>query len=180
MRNLTRTVAACLALAGGQAWAINKCAGADGKVSYQDAPCAAGAKAAELRLAPSAAPAPAAPMAPPVVTAPRTAPVLPASPAPSTLPAAVPAPTFAIPVLPPPKGPIDVMADRCLDWYRPLLRDPRGAYQQDASFDKGVLRITIHATNGYGGYTPKLAACEFKNGVLDADWTKIHAGRAGW
>lgn len=40
MRMHTAGLAALLALAAGQAHAINKCTGPDGKVVYQDAPCA--------------------------------------------------------------------------------------------------------------------------------------------
>jgi hypothetical protein len=78
------------------------------------------------------------------------------------------------------KAPLDEQADACLEWYRPRLRDPRGAYFRDASAEKGVVTITIHATNGYGGYTTKTAVCEFKNGKIDVDWTNIHARRNGW
>ena len=78
------------------------------------------------------------------------------------------------------KSELELQADRCLDWYRPLLRDPRGAYTSGSAYEKGVLSLTIHATNAHGGYVPQSAACEFRNGVLDEGWTQIHAKRHGW
>jgi hypothetical protein len=78
------------------------------------------------------------------------------------------------------KSDLELQADRCLDWYRPLLRDPRGAYTSGSASEKGVLSLTIHATNAHGGYVPLPAACEFRNGVLDEGWTQIHAKRHGW
>ncbi len=59
---MLRTVAfACLfGLAGGGAWAINKCVGEDGRVSFQDAPCRGAGGAIEVRPASGfARPAPA-------------------------------------------------------------------------------------------------------------------------
>jgi hypothetical protein len=81
---------------------------------------------------------------------------------------------------PPSKLELEAAADRCLDWYRPRLRDPRGAYHRDAVLDKGVLHLTIHATNRYGGYVAKAAACEIKRGEVDVSWTRIHARRLSW
>ena len=144
-------------------WAVNKCTGPDGKVSFQDAPCSGKGEALTVRPsggAPSAAPL--APTQPPQgAAAPQEA-------------AAPPAPAV------PQKTMLEVEAEQCLAWYRPLLRDPAGAYYREPSKDTRVLSITIHATNGYGGYVPKRAACEFVNGRLDDGWTKIQAKRAGW
>ena len=61
----TVTVACFFGLAGGSAWAINKCIGEDGRVSFQDAPCRGAGGAIEVRPAsgfakPAPAPAPAA------------------------------------------------------------------------------------------------------------------------
>ncbi len=78
------------------------------------------------------------------------------------------------------KSDLKQMADPCLNWYRPCLRDPQSAYHQSPSFDKGVLTFTIHATNGHGGYVPHTGRCEFNNGALDTDWTRIHAERLKW
>ena len=48
MNNLATAIALVALYAGAMpAWAVNKCTGADGKVSFQDAPCDAKAKAAE-------------------------------------------------------------------------------------------------------------------------------------
>lgn len=46
------------------AWAINKCTGPDGKVAFQDAPCAGKGEKIEVRPATGASPAPTAAMAP--------------------------------------------------------------------------------------------------------------------
>lgn len=147
------------------AWAINKCTGPDGKVAYQDAPCAGKGETVEVR--------------------PSSGLVLPKG-VPTKLPVAADAP--AANVLPPPTAPIqspaksalEQEADACLSWYKPKLRDPAGAYYSELSKEGRVVKITVHATNGYGGYTTKEAACEIYNGRLNADWTKIHAKRRGW
>jgi hypothetical protein len=81
----------------------------------------------------------------------------------------------------PATSPIDGLAEACLNWYRPMLRDPRGAYWRDASIDKlDVLRLAIHATNGFGGYVAKAAACEVRAGRIDDGWTRTQATRMGW
>jgi len=79
-----------------------------------------------------------------------------------------------------PKTAAQRMADQCLDWYRPKLRDPRGAYHGEVSTDRNVVKLTIYATNGYGGYVDRAAACEFKGGDIDQGWTNIQAKRLGW
>lgn len=68
----------------------------------------------------------------------------------------------------------------CLAWYKPLLRDPQGAYYTQAKKDNRVVTITIHGLNGYGGYVTKSAACEIHAGSLDDGWTRKHANRRGW
>lgn len=45
------TLAAALAALSAPAWAINKCTGADGKLTFQDAPCSLGSTAAHDDLA---------------------------------------------------------------------------------------------------------------------------------
>ena len=149
------------------AWAVNKCTGPDGKVSYQEQPCAG--QGGELKIRPQGNPTP------------TPAPAKTASPlAASTAPAAP-----AAPVVPQPaqaqKSELQMQADQCLAYYKPKLRDPAGAYHTDASLDKTLLTMKMHATNGYGGYVTRKVSCEFKqNGELDTDWTKIHAQRIGW
>lgn len=149
-------------------WAINKCKGPDGKVVFQDAPCAGQGEKLDVRPASGHAarapsPAPSAP-APAQIAAPAPAPATP-----------VPAP--AAPV----KSVLESQADQCLAWYRPLLRDPASAYYSNPKLeDKRVLRMTLHATNGFGGVVTRMAACEFDNGKLSADWTKIQAKRLEW
>lgn len=142
--------------------AAHKCTGPDGKVSYQDAPCTGQGEKFDARpisvVAPAAIPIPHA----------QT----------NSMPSAVPvpptAPTVALP------SPLAREADACLAWYKPKLRDPAGAYYTEPSKEGRVLSITIHATNGYGGYVTRRGSCEIQNGKLDSDWTKIHATRQGW
>jgi hypothetical protein len=80
----------------------------------------------------------------------------------------------------PAKSGLDLMADTCLAWYQPRLRDPRSAYHRDARYEKGVLTLLLYATDARGGYVPHRAACEFRGGSLDEGWTRIQAQRIGW
>ncbi len=147
-------------------WAVNKCSGADGTVSFQDAPCTGKGETLTVR------PATGRQSVEPVVLAPSS---LPGVPAPGAQQA------VAVPALQAPrKSVLEIEAEQCLAWYRPLLRDPAGAYYREPSKESRVLSITVHATNGFGGYVPKRAACEFVNGKLDDGWTKIQAKRANW
>ncbi|ALT78925.1 hypothetical protein AT984_18750 [Paucibacter sp. KCTC 42545] len=101
----------------------------------------------------------------------------------TTVPPAVQAPA---PAVQPPapaqsiRSPLEQEAEICLNWYRPSLRDPAGAYFTTLSKEGRVLKMMIHATNGYGGYVKQEGVCEFKYGSIDEGWTKIHAKRAGW
>lgn len=156
------------------AHAVNKCTGPDGRVSFQDGPCATG-KAEKVNvssppLIDANAAAAARARAASAAAAPSTAPVAP-TPAPT---AQTQAPTQ------PMRSTLELEADACLNWYRPVLRDPAGAYFTSPSKEGRVLKMMIHATNGYGGYVKQEGVCEFKNGSIDEDWTKIHAKRAGW
>lgn len=148
-----------------QAWAAHKCTGPDGKVSYQDAPCSGQGEKFEVR--------PISVIAPTSAQANPTPNLAPAPPQPSVVP-----PPVSPPVAQP--SPLTREADTCLAWYKPKLRDPAGAYYTAPSKEGRVLSITIHATNGYGGYVTQNASCEIHNGKLDTDWTKIHAARQGW
>ncbi|EJE51418.1 hypothetical protein PMI14_03927 [Acidovorax sp. CF316] len=120
--------AACLVLAA-PAWAINKCTGADGKVSFQDAPCAGSGKGekVEVRLSSSgigtAAPAAAAPAA-----------ATPASGASAAAPAAGAASTPAAPAAATPpaarkEGAFGETWRRKTDLEQRLVREARGALQ---------------------------------------------------
>jgi hypothetical protein len=151
----------------GAAQAQYKCVGPGG-VSYQQAPCPATAKAQalDLRVIP-------APVAASRASAPSAGPAGPAD-----LPAAVPA--AAGPVAAPDRSRVELLAEQCLEWYRPRLRDPRGAYLRKQEIEKNIVSMDIHATNGFGGYVVKRARCEFKGTGIDEDWTVIHAGRLGW
>ena len=118
--------AACLALAA-PAWAINKCTGPDGKVSFQDAPCAGGGKGekVEVRLSSSgigtAAPAAAAPpVASPASGASAAAPAASAPSTPAT-PAATTAPA------PRKEGAFGETWRRKTDLEQRLIREARGA-----------------------------------------------------
>ena len=42
----------CVMVSGGQAWAVNKCVGADGRVTYTDGPCGAGSEGSRLNTLP--------------------------------------------------------------------------------------------------------------------------------
>lgn len=153
--------AALLAALCAPAWAVNKCTGPDGKVVYQDAPCAGAGR--KIELYPGS-----------VVTLPKP---VPATADVATMPAA---PEPALQKQGAAKSALEQEADMCLNWYKPKLRDPAGAYYTSPSKHNRVLTITLHATNGYGGYVPKEAACEIYNGQLNPAWTKIHAQRGGW
>ncbi|MEG0920640.1 MAG: hypothetical protein RSG22_04430 [Comamonas sp.] len=148
------------------AWAINKCTGPDGKVSYQEQPCAG--QGGELKIRPQGNPTPTpapAKTASPVAGSASTAPAAPVTPQHAQA----------------PKSELQMQADQCLAYYKPKLRDPSGAYHTDVQMDKTVLSLKMHATNGFGGYVTREVSCEFKqNGELDADWTKVHAQRIGW
>jgi hypothetical protein len=166
MRSAVIAGAGLLAALCAPAWAINKCTGPDGKVSFQDAPCATG-KAEVLNIRRGGAPN----AAPNIVPAPKAE-------APATPPQ--PAGAAPQPAAPPQRARTEIEAEQCLDWYRPKLRDPLGAYYREPSKEGRVLSLTIYATNGYGGYVSKPAACEFTNGRIDNGWTKIHAKRGNW
>ena len=162
---------AAVLIAASPAWAINKCTGADGKVVFQDAPCMGRGEKLEVRPASgNGSSTPRAEQAAREAT-PVTSPVS-AQAATVTLPPAAPAPA---------KSALDRQAEQCLAWYKPLLRDPASAYYSEPKFeDKRVLRMSLHATNGFGGFVVRQAACEFDNGKFSPEWTKIQAKRLEW
>ena len=155
--------AALLAALCTPAWAVNKCTGPDGRVVYQDAPCAGTGTGGKIELHPGS-----------VVSLPKPAP------ASADVAASNTAPEPAVQKQGAAESPLEREADMCLNWYRPKLRDPAGAYYTSPSKQSRVLTMTLHATNGYGGYVTKQATCEIHNGQLNQDWTKIHAQRGGW
>lgn len=165
-------IGSAIALAGtvlaGPALAINKCTGKDGRVVYQETPCKSGSQGAEVRVFAGQGESAQQPVPPKARPAPdarheeRQEPAQPAS-------------------LGPQSGTqSDDLIAQCLNWYRPRLKNPAGAYADGASRNGSVLTITVYGTNSFGGYVGKQAACEVKNGRIDGDWTKIHAQRAGW
>ena len=129
------------------AWAVNKCTGPDGKLTFQDAACAG--KGEKIEVRPNAG-----------LEFPKPLPA-----AESSSPAVLPAP--AEKPQEPSKSALEQEADMCLAWYKPKLRDPADAYYTNVSKEKRVLAMTIHATNGYGGYVTKQAGCEIHNGQLN-------------
>lgn len=152
------------------AWAINKCPQPNGSVAFQDAPCVGKGEALTIRPASGRGSTPA--QAPSADSA--TKPHQPEAPA--TSPSAQTTQAQGQPV----KSLLEREADMCLAWYRPLLRDPHGAYYTNPAKEKRVFSMDLHATNGYGGYVVKRAACEIHNGNLNQAWTKNHAKWGGW
>lgn len=156
-------IAAALVMCSSPSWAqsVYKCGN-----TYSQTPCAADAKEMSVKVSPpSSTPLP---KPPPTATTP-VAPTPVAQQAPPTVPTSTQKPE------------LQIKADKCLAYYRPLLRDPAGAYYTDADLDGRTITIKLHATNGFGGYITRVSSCEFdKNDELDRDWTKIHAQRGGW
>lgn len=160
----------CMLMGSAPAMAIHKCTGKDGKVVYQETPCPHSAPGGTIRVfAGQAEPA--------VQPVPRKTEAVPAA----TAPVERPAPSQAASLGPQSSGAqADDLVAQCLNWYRPRLKNPAGAYADGASRNGSVLSITVYGTNSFGGYVGKQAACEIKNGGIDHSWTKIHAERAGW
>lgn len=169
---MNRLVAACALLyLASPVWAIHKCTGKDGKVVYQETPCEPGSQGAAVRVFAGQG-QPAAQPVPP--KAERRA----AEPAPFERPA--PGGAASLGPQSEPEGAADELVAQCLNWYRPRLKNPAGAYAGGVSRRGSVLSLTVYGTNSFGGYVAKEAACEVKNGRIDHDWTRIHAQRAGW
>ena len=168
------TVVLACAIAGSAltnpAWAINKCPQPDGSVAFQDAPCVGKGEVLTIRPASGRGTSPA---QAPLTTA-ATKPLQPE--APSTSPPTQTTQAESQQA----KSLLEKEADMCLAWYRPLLRDPHGAYYTNLAKEKRVFSMDLHATNGYGGYVIKRAACEIHNGNLNPAWTKNHAKWGGW
>lgn len=163
-------IASCTLAMSAPALAINKCT-IDGQVVFQDAACPGKGETLVVKPASGRSSIPPVP-----TTAPGQAPDTNANAPtqPTQAPAQAPAP------MPAAKSQLEVEADMCLAWYRPLLRDPKGAYYTNISKEKRVFSMDLHATNGFGGYVIKRAACEIYNGKLNEAWTKNHAKWGGW
>jgi hypothetical protein len=161
----TAAVIALFAFINSAAWAVNKCS-IDGKTVFQDAPCPGKGETMVVRPASGRGTGAATPALAPAPIHSAAAPAL-------AVPAAPPAAAAA-------KSALELEADMCLAWYRPLLRDPKGAYYTNMVKEKRVFSMDLHATNGFGGYVIKRAACEIHNGKLNEAWTKIHAKRDAW
>ena len=149
---------------------VYRCPDASGRTVIQQMPCAGG-KAIDVRPASGHAPVQApASQAKPAASAPTLAATPQSAPTPPPQPVA--AGTQ--------QSPLDREAAMCLDWYRPMLYNPKGAYLTKPSKEGRVVKMTLHGTNVYGGVVTKEASCEILNGKLDNDWTQIHADRLGW
>lgn len=153
-----------MGLAAMPAWAVYKCTAPNGSVVYQDAPCTG--KGEEISLPPALVSTPPAPRQ-------DTAP---AAPAHTDTPPPAPAPAPGVVA----KTQLELDADHCLDWYKPLLRDPKTAYYSNPSRNNRVVSMDLHTTNGYGGFVVLKASCEIYAGKLNESWTREHARRAGW
>ena len=165
------TIAMVLAMFPATVWAVNKCTGVDGKISYQQQPCEGRGEVLVLQPVPELV----VPAAKPVV-----APSVPAAPAVGVSPAAS-AATETLPPMPAmPTTPLDREAGQCLCFYRSLMIDPAGAYFSEPSMRGDVLTMKVYMRGYYGGYTPMVGACEFRNLQIDEGWTRIHARRHGW
>ena len=173
-------VAVCAAVAL-PVWAVNRCTLADGRVVYQDALCPAAAAASQVRLfTPPVDPAGRQRAAAEVAAAARLTKAAQAAAAPQDAQSVGPAGVKHVPQNQAQNAPgtLAALANACLDFYRPSLRDPAGAYWSAASVDMmEVLRMTLHARNGFGGYVTKLVGCEVPKGKLDAWRTKANADR---
>lgn len=176
IRQLFLGTAACLALAA-PAWAINKCTGPDGKVSFQDAPCAGAGKGekVEVRLSSSgigtAAAAPAA--------------ATPASSASAATPAAgaASAPAAATAPAPRKEGAFGETWRRKTDLEQRLIREARGtlnAHQQRCAVEQRerAARRTQARTNTAVATSEQAlasemqaatAACEMRSRELQAN-----------
>ena len=162
---MQRTCSAFLAVAACAAvvlpvWAVNRCVLADGRVTYQDALCPATAGASQVRLfTPPSDPAGRQRAAADVAAAAKLARAA----------EVVPAEAVGLNQARPAQGQGSLagLAGDCLNTIRPSLRDPAGAYWTGASIDRlDVLRMTLHATNGYGGYVTKDVSCEVRKGQV--------------
>jgi len=75
---------------------------------------------------------------------------------------------------------LETDAAQCLAWYRPLLRDPLGAYFAHPVREQRVVTIDLYATGELGGFEIRRASCEFEGGKLLESGTRELARRAGW
>lgn len=170
--NANITAVVVLLLVSTPAWAINKCT-KDGKTVYQEMPCDHTAQSEPVRV--FAGQGEPATRSLPSRVSPQAE-----SPSPQAKPDSKPQ-GGAVSLGPQNDAATnDDLVAQCLNWYRPRLKNPAGAYADNASRSGSVLSITVYGTNSFGGYVGKRAACEVKNGAIDHDWTRIHAQRAGW
>lgn len=186
IRQLFLGTAACLALAA-PAWAINKCTGPDGKVSFQDAPCTGGGKGekVEVRLSSSgigtAAPAAsaAAPAASPASGASAAAPAAP----PAGSASAPAAPAAATAPAPRKEGAFGETWRRKTDLEQRLVREARGALQthqqrcaaeqRDRAARRTQARTNATVATSEQAITSEMqaaaAACELRSRELQAN-----------
>lgn len=163
--------AALIYAAAGPALAINKCTQKDGKIVYQEMACEQAAQSQSVRVFAGQGETPARPVPSKQAAAPEAGPAADSAKQQNS---------GAASLGPQATTTRDEAVEQCLNWYRPRLKNPAGAYADGVSRNGSVLSMTIYGTNSFGGYVSKQAACEIKNGRIDPDWTKIHAQRAGW
>jgi hypothetical protein len=163
----TACTALLLAALCGTSGAVVKCIDAKGKVTYQQATCPDTQQTQ---------PIPTLPRAPRTVTLDPALLSMEKDSAPSITPepSALPKPFVAS------RPGLEPEGDMCMEYLKPLLKDPGSPYYRNLQKDGTVLSIDLYAKNSMGGYTSKPAACEIKNGRLDEAWTKIHLKRLGW
>lgn len=83
--------------------------------------------------------------------------------------------------------PSQQLVDECLDYFRPMLRDPRGAYADKAQLQTVKNRerpdfpewrevvLDGRATNGFGGYVAQKFNCILNSaGSVDQEASKVY------
>lgn len=164
LRHLAALVLAAAAGPGlAQTTTVNRCE-EGGRVVFQQAACPPGVPASQVLVPPAnVTPAPARPAASAAAAQPASAP------APALPPRAAPAM---------PEGSPEQAA--CLDYLKPLLRDPASGRILSAEKDGRVLRVKLQAADARARPQIRDAACEFVNGRVDDGWSRIQLKRLGW
>lgn len=162
MRGAAWTAALAAALAAGvpTAWAVNKCTLPDGRVVYQDTVCERSAAGVQrVNVQPN--------VSTPQVSRKQIAAAAAAASAAEPLPGAAVSlsgsPGMGVGSSTVTSGSdLKAAADACLERYRRDLRDPRSAYWSNAALRSGTVTMTLHATNGYGGFVTKEVSCDLR------------------
>lgn len=156
----------------------------DGQPVYQQGPCGSASQRGErLQSDPRLGELVPAPELPPPSRPARAERAEAAQPASLATAAAEPAPgPTAIRTRPKPQTAmsLEAEAEACMDWYRPMLREPQAAYRTTPRKEGQELIMMIHAPDGQGGFQSRAASCEFGEDGLDTAATQVHAQRRGW